>query len=52
VKGELESYVLYQIITFPMILRDPNHPIFTFCVFLHISGKAEASLQILYTPMQ
>jgi len=34
-----------QMVIFPMTLGDPN-PSLTFCVILHISGMADASLQI------
>jgi len=32
-----------------MILSDPNHPFLHFWVFLHVSGMAQASREILYT---
>jgi len=48
-KVNKKSYALYQMVTLAMTLTltIPNQPIFTFWVFCHISGMAEARASTL-----
>jgi len=37
-----EQVMLCQMVTLPMNLSDPNHPISAFCVLFHVFGMTEA----------